>query len=508
MQISYITVRKEVDGMNWIQCLSKSIQYIEDHLTDRISIDEISNQAYTSSSHFQLLFHLVFGMTVGEYIRNRRLTLAAFDLLAPGSKIIDVAMRYQYDTQESFSKAFTRFHGFPPSRVQPGKIRIFHPLKINITVQGGFEMSHSFIDEFYWNDLKNQKDELLPDIDKYQRVIKWAIEARKHNPNVFDALTEWILDDSEWTDDKLAENEQILMQGILARFRNQNVQLRAYLKDIEPSGIVNGAVFNALDRFDDELSGRTNYDDLRDVVSKMFTDFSVMRDRKIREQIAGGKTGPLGTYSVDIFGFVNALKECDARVQWTLFMPDAVERLQKGFKVEKFEYMKMPALRFIGKESCECDGLDTVGGLKKLFSILDTMSEYKSGFDYDVLLQHHYGRGVDAERRHCFWGRFMKAGTPVPEGFVYFDFTPQRTEDKIVAGLPFISQFAFAVFSGDMEAMHNSEGYDSNAMYDITRNIILGHDVNIPYPDKYWTAEVFPDGYDNYSTAYMFSVEL
>jgi AraC-like DNA-binding protein len=113
--------------MNWIQCLSKSIQYIEDHLTDRISIDEISNQAYTSSSHFQLLFHLVFGMTAGEYIRNRRLTLAALDLLKPGSKIIDVAMRYQYDTQESFSKAFTRFHGFPPSKVQHDKIRMFHP---------------------------------------------------------------------------------------------------------------------------------------------------------------------------------------------------------------------------------------------------------------------------------------------------------------------------------------------------------------------------------------------
>jgi AraC-like DNA-binding protein len=491
--------------MNWIQCLAKSIQYIEDHLTDRINIDEISNQAYTSSSHFQLLFHLVFGMTVGEYIRNRRLTLAALDLLKPGSKIIDIAMRYQYDTQENFSKAFTRFHGCPPSKVQPDKIKMFHPLKIKITVQGGFEMSRSFIDEFYWNDFKNQKDELLSDIDKYQRIVNWAVKAREHNPNVFDALTEWILDDSEWTDDKLAENEQILMQGILARFRSQNAQLRAYLKEIEPSGIVNGAVFNALDRFDDELSGKTEYTDLRNVISKMFTDFSVMRDRKIREQIAGGKTGPTGADSVDVFGYVNLLKDCDARVQWTLFMPDVVEKQQKDFKIEKFEYMKMPAMRFIGKES---DGLDTLEDLQELFSILDTMSEYKSGFDYDVLFQHHYGRGVDVEPWHGFWGRFMKADTPVPEGFVYFDFTPQRIESNFVAGPPYISQFAFAVFSGNIEAMHKSEGYDGDAMYDITRNIILGQDVNIPYPDKYWTAEVFLDGYDKYSTAYIFSVEL
>ena len=93
-------------------------------------------------------------------------------------------------------------------------------------------------------------------LNKYQRIVNWGIKARGHNPNVFDALTEWILDDSEWTDDKLVENEQILMQGILARFRHQNAQLRAYLKEIEPSGIVNEAVFNALDRFDDGAVGQ------------------------------------------------------------------------------------------------------------------------------------------------------------------------------------------------------------------------------------------------------------
>ncbi len=494
--------------MNWIQCLSKSIQYIENHLTDKISLDEISNQAYTSNSHFQLLFHLVFGMTIGEYIRNRRLTLAAQDLLQPGSKILDVAMRYQYNTQESFSKAFTRFHGIPPSKVQPGKIKLFHPLAIHITVQGGFEMSRKLIDEFYWNDLEKQKGEALTDVEKYQRIVSWAAKARGHNPNVFDALTEWILDDSEWTDDKLAENEQILMQGILARFKHQNAQLRAHLKDIEPSGVVNDAVFKALDRFDDELSGKTHARHLRDVISKMFTDFTIMGDRNIREQIAGGKTGPTGTDSVDFFGYINLLKDCDAGVQWALFMPDMVEKQQKGFKVEKFEYMKMPAMRFIGKESYEGDGLDTLEGLKELFYTLDTMSEYKSGFDFDVFFQHHYGRGVDIERLHGFWGRFMKADAPVPEGFVYFDFLPQRDTSDFMAGPPFISQFAFAVFSGDIEAMHKSEGYDGDAMYDITRNIMLGQGVNIPYPDKYWTAEVFLDGYDNYSTAYMFSAEF
>ncbi len=80
--------------MNWIQCLSKAIRYIETHLTDDISVDEISNQAYTSSSHFQLIFHLVMGLTVGEYIRNRRLSLAAQELLQSDSRIIDIAFKY------------------------------------------------------------------------------------------------------------------------------------------------------------------------------------------------------------------------------------------------------------------------------------------------------------------------------------------------------------------------------------------------------------------------------
>jgi len=121
--------------MNWVQSLSKAIQYIESHLTEEIHIDQVASEVYASSSHFQLIFHMVIGMTIGEYIRNRRLSLAAQDLLQANSKIIDVAMRYLYDSQESFSKAFTRFYGVPPSKAQRRKIKVFHPLSINVTIQ-------------------------------------------------------------------------------------------------------------------------------------------------------------------------------------------------------------------------------------------------------------------------------------------------------------------------------------------------------------------------------------
>jgi hypothetical protein len=229
-----------------------------------------------------------------------------------------------------------------------------------------------------------------------------------------------------------------------------------------------------------------------------------MRERNIREQIAGNKTGPYGTDTVEIFGYINYLEGSDAQVQWCLFMPDLVRRQQDGFKVESFEYKTMPAMRFVGKECIEHDEAE-MGWRLGIMRALDDMAEFKSGFDYDVLFQHHYGKGVDVERWHGFWGRFMKAGAPAPEGFVHWDFVP---DDTCTPYLTFRSQFAFATFSGDVAAMHNDEGTDGGRMYDVTRNIILGQGVTIPYPEIYWTAEVFQGGCDKPSAAYMFSVAL
>ena len=353
-----------------------------------------------------------------------------------------------------------------------------------------------------WNAIWGGGSDQLTDAEKYNKLIKWALEARGQNPDVFDALTEWILDDAQWSADKLAENEQILMQGVLARFKEQNKQLRACLRELEPSGVVNEAVFKALDNFDDELSGQVHYERMRETITGVFANFSTMQERGVREQVAGNKTGHLGTDTVNVFGYINALKDLDAGVQWALFMPAMVEKQQKGFKVDSFSYKRMSAMRFIGREGEDLADMEI---RKALFRTLDAMTAYKSGFDYDVLLEHHYGLGVDVGPWHGIWGRFMKADAPVPEGFIVFDFVPQWEGG---AGTPFISQWAFASFSGDMDAIHKHEGYDVHAMYDVTRNIILGQGVSIPYPDKYWTADVYLDGCDQYSTAYLFGVEL
>jgi hypothetical protein len=156
-----------------------------------------------------------------------------------------------------------------------------------------------------------------------------------------------------------------------------------------------------------------------------------------------------------------------------------------GAKIEHWEYRTLPAMRFIGLEYFH-NQEDWADVRKNVTSILDTMPEHASEFDYDLTLSHHFGKKVDDERNHDFIGRFMKIDTPVPDGFVHWDFTP----DDSLPPISFCSQFAFSVFAGNHDDLHNGEGFDVHAMYDITRNIILEQKITLPYPEIYWTAEV------------------
>lgn len=490
--------------MDWLHSINRAIEYIEANLCENFTVEDVAAHAYSSYSNFARVFNMITGVTLSEYIRNRRLSLAGRELLTTNAKVIDIAIKYQYDTPESFSKAFSRFHGIAPSEVRKsgGVLEFFYPFTINISVQGGYSMASSLIKEFHWRGESANMNDGMSDQEKYQELISWARKARSKNPNVFDKLTEWLLDDAEWSNDRLAQNKQILMQGVLARFKEQNAQLRTYLLEMRPTGLVNEAVFKALDRFDEELSGVSIDPNLKDVVSLVFSDFSVMLDRKIREVIAGDKSGPAGVDTISFYGYINCLKDCDAQVQWSLFMPDTVKRQQNGFKVESFEYVKAPAMRFIGREGSD---LEDVENRRKLFAVLDGMSDYASDITTDILFLHHHGQCVDVAPWHMLWGRFMKPDTPVPEGFEYVDLV---TVNDGGTGVPYLSQYAYVTFSGDAEAMHREEGYDVHGMYDVTRNIILGQGVMIPYPQKYWTAEVFPEGFEKPGTEYMFSVDL
>lgn len=130
--------------MEWLESIRKTIQYLEEHLLDVDDVYDVSKEVGISSFYLQKGFSIMTGYTMSEYVRNRRLYLSALEVIADREKVIDIALRYGYDTPESFSKAFTRFHGVSPMQLKrdASKIRIFLPLKINITLKGGNEMDY------------------------------------------------------------------------------------------------------------------------------------------------------------------------------------------------------------------------------------------------------------------------------------------------------------------------------------------------------------------------------
>ena len=135
--------------MEWLTSIRTAIDYIEKHLTDDISAQDVADQAYVSPFFLQRGFSLMTGYGIGEYIRNRRLYQAALDLQRTEDKVIDIAMRYCYETPESFAKAFSRFHGATPTQVRCGAaVNSFLPLTINISIQGGSHMDYKITTMF------------------------------------------------------------------------------------------------------------------------------------------------------------------------------------------------------------------------------------------------------------------------------------------------------------------------------------------------------------------------
>ena len=98
-------------AMEWVESISEALEYIEKNLDEELTPEIIAKQVRISPFYFQKGFSMLCGFTVGEYIRRRRLAQAAGELAATEEKVIDIALKYGYDSPDSFTKAFTRFHG-------------------------------------------------------------------------------------------------------------------------------------------------------------------------------------------------------------------------------------------------------------------------------------------------------------------------------------------------------------------------------------------------------------
>ena len=127
-----------------IQLIQQAICYMEEHICENISYAEVAKSVQMSSYNFHRTFSFIVGMTANEYMRKRRLTLAAKELQTTAISVIDAAYKYGYESPESFSKAFSRFHGSTPKQAkQKGtKLHLFNPLLIKIIVEGGSIMDY------------------------------------------------------------------------------------------------------------------------------------------------------------------------------------------------------------------------------------------------------------------------------------------------------------------------------------------------------------------------------
>ena len=128
--------------MEWLTCIRKTIEIIENNLKSDLSAQDIAKEVYLSPFFLQKGFSVLTGYTLSEYMRNRKLYEAGLELQTTDAKVIDIAFDYGYETPESFTKAFTRFHGVSPNQVRLGAtIRTFLPLKMSINLYGGYQMN-------------------------------------------------------------------------------------------------------------------------------------------------------------------------------------------------------------------------------------------------------------------------------------------------------------------------------------------------------------------------------
>lgn len=130
--------------MEWTEKLNEAMHYIETHLTESIDYEQLGKIACCSSYHFQRMFTYMAGVPLSEYIRRRKMSLAAVDLKEDNAKIIDIAEKYGYHSPTAFNRAFQAIHGIAPSAVKNDGVSVksFLPITFKITIKGAEEMNY------------------------------------------------------------------------------------------------------------------------------------------------------------------------------------------------------------------------------------------------------------------------------------------------------------------------------------------------------------------------------
>ncbi|MBQ8210574.1 MAG: AraC family transcriptional regulator [Clostridia bacterium] len=180
--------------MDWIIGIQRAIDYIEDNLTEVIDYEEVAKQCYSSSYHFQRVFSILCGFTLGEYIRNRRLTLAGRELATTNAKVIDVAIKYGYESPDSFAKAFQKFHGILPSQARSNgsNLKSFSRLTVKITLSGGNIMDYKIVEKEAFDIIEKVEAHTVENSENAKSIP--AFWTRSHKDGTVKRLTELTTD--------------------------------------------------------------------------------------------------------------------------------------------------------------------------------------------------------------------------------------------------------------------------------------------------------------------------
>ncbi|QWG47131.1 AraC family transcriptional regulator [Bacillus mycoides] len=188
--------------MDSLKNMNAAIQYIEDNLTHEIDFKEVAKIALCSEYHFKRMFSFLAGISLSEYIRCRRLTLAAFELKDSDVKVIDVAIKYGYNSPDSFTRAFQNLHGITPSEARSTirSLKAYSPMTFQLSIQGGNKMNYR-----------------IEEKDSFQ-----IIGITKRVPIVFNGVNEEIA--SMWKS-----------------LDSQSIETLKSLSNIEPAGIISAS---------------------------------------------------------------------------------------------------------------------------------------------------------------------------------------------------------------------------------------------------------------------------
>ncbi|OMC75602.1 AraC family transcriptional regulator [Paenibacillus odorifer] len=168
--------------LEWLIRMKEALDYMESKMEESVTIEEIAKVAYSSPFHFQRMFNMLTGVSIKDYIRKRRLTLAAQELAISKVKVLDVALKYGYDSPESFAKAFRKAHGITPSAARESGVQLkaFPRLSFHLSLKGDKEMDYRIEKRDAFNVIGLVEEMTTKDGENLRRIPQLWIEANEN----------------------------------------------------------------------------------------------------------------------------------------------------------------------------------------------------------------------------------------------------------------------------------------------------------------------------------------